>query len=114
MRIDLEKAIYARFHADALLLKVFEAADCEAFLCFEVVHDLVGGTKSDLLKVSFKDVHELRTGAIEVSARWPLDVIGFDAIALHDSWEFVLHCDTLEWTWRSTWPAAWNDLQPIS
>jgi hypothetical protein len=37
---------------------------------------------------------------------WPLDIIGFDCYRDGERWEFVLHCNTVEWCWRSGWPTA--------
>ncbi len=37
----------------------------------------------------------------------PWDVIGFDSYELGDGrWQFVLHCDGIEWCFESAWPAA--------
>ncbi|HET9698585.1 MAG TPA: hypothetical protein VFP40_17065 [Terriglobales bacterium] len=33
-----------------------------------------------------------------------LDIIGFDSYPFKGSWQFVLNCGSVEWSWNSSWP----------
>jgi hypothetical protein len=57
--------------------------------------------------------HDARIKSVETYAdspdelELPWDIIGFDCFDLGSGrWEFVLHCDAIDWCFESAWPIA--------
>ncbi|AMV16341.1 hypothetical protein [Planctomyces sp. SH-PL14] len=101
MRTEIESFLFGAGKEHALVEICFsEKRLALAVAPWERINDRVNVSFSQA-RITCVDTYADNTDDLNL----PWDIIAFDCRPLsHEAWEFVLHCDAIEWVFEAHWP----------